>query len=276
MTFLSRRAVRAAVIIGWAVAALATPTLGAEAPTRYLALGDSLAWGDGASDPSETAYVPLLADYFAGEPHGGAKQSTNLAVRGETTASFLAGQLSGAMASIADPTTDTRVITLSVGGNDLLDLLNDPSDPCVADPGSPTCQFLVGSALAGVASRYPVILGSLAGALATDPDGARIQVLTLYNPFGGTGSPYEAAIDGALLGNDLKIDCARIQTDPFAAGLNDMVACTSLAFGATVVDSYPVIDDQALALTHIGDPGFNIHPNDAGYALIAKAHRLAP
>ena len=35
------------------------------------------------------------------------------------------------------------------------------------------------------------------------------------------------------------------------------------------------IGDNALALTHIGDPGFNIHPNDDGYAAIAKAHRRA-
>ena len=125
-----------------------------------------------------------------------------------------------------------------------------------------------------MADRLPVILFGLSQALAGDPGSALVYVMTLYNPFGGTGSPYEAAIDGALLGSDLRIDCGAIQTDPTAAGLNDIVACTSLAFGATVVDGYPVIGDRALELTHIGDPGFNIHPNDAGYALLAKAHRV--
>ena len=274
MFHLPSRPARTALIVAWVIAALASPARAAEAPTRYLALGDSLAWGDGASVPTETAYVPLLADYFAGVPHGGAKQSANLAVRGETTQSFIhGGQLGAAMASIVDPATDVRMITLAVGGNDLLDLLNDSTDPCVADPASPTCQFLVGSALAGVAERYPVILTGLATALAGDPGGGRLYVMTLYNPFGGTGSPYEAAVDVALLGKDLQIDCAAIQTDPAAAGLNDIVACISLAFGATVVDSYAAFGDRALELTHIGDPGFNIHPNDAGYALLAKAHR---
>ncbi len=276
LRFNGRRPVRIALIIAWVAAALARPVAAAEPATQYLALGDSLAWGDGASDPTETAYVPLLADYFAGVPHGNAKRHVNLAVRGETTASFIAAQLGGAMAAVGDPSTDTRMVTLSVGGNDLLDLLNDPTDPCLADPSSPTCQFLVGTALAGVAARYPVILGSLSAALADDPGDERVYVLTLYNPFGGTGNPLEDAVDVGLLGSDLRIDCAAIQTNPTAAGLNDIIACTSSAFGATVVDIYPVIGDDALLLTHIGDPVFNIHPNDQGYAVIAKAHRTAP
>jgi hypothetical protein len=217
--------------------------------------------------------VPLTADYVAGKPHGGAKQLTNLAIGGETTASFLAGQLNGALAAIADPTTDVRVVTLSVGGNDLLDLLNDPGDPCVADPGSETCQALVAGALQGVASRLPVIIGSINAALASDDGDERILVMTVYNAFGGTGSAFELPVDAALLGADVRIDCAALGTDPRNAGLNDVIACTAMALGATVVDSYAVIGDQALALTHIGDAGFNIHPNDDGYALIAKAHR---
>jgi lysophospholipase L1-like esterase len=271
----SRRSVRIALVLAWLAAAIAIPTRAAEAPTTYLALGDSLAWGDGASDPSTTAYAPLLADYFAGQPHGGAKNAVNLAVRGETTSSFLAGQVGAAMAHISDPSTDVRVVTLSIGGNDLLDLLNEPTDACVRESTSVMCQVLVATALGGVAERLPVILGSLAATLAGDPGGARIHVLTLYNPFGGTGSPFEAAVDAALLGSDMRIDCAALQTNPTAAGLNDILACTSMAFGATVVDSYPVIGDRALELTHIGDPGFNIHPNDAGYELIARAHRAS-
>lgn len=276
MSGMHRRAAVIALIAAAMGAAITMPVAAAQPATRYIGLGDSLAWGDGASVPSQTGYVGLLADYFAGRPHGGAKQAANLGVRGETTSSFIAGgQLGAAMAMIADPATDTRVITLSIAGNDLLDLLNDTADPCVADPTSPTCQFLFATALGGVANNMPVILGGISSALDTDPEGARIYVLTLYNPFGGTGSPFEAAVDGALLGSDGRIDCVAIGTDPTAAGLNDIVACTALAFGATVVDGHAVIGDRALALTHIGDPGFNIHPNDAGYEAIAKAHRRA-
>jgi hypothetical protein len=61
---------------------------------------------------------------------------------------------------------------------------------------------------------------------------------------------------------------------PANAGVDDLITCSSTFFGALAVDGYAAIGDNALALTHIGDPGFNIHPNDDGYAAIAKAHRL--
>ena len=252
---------------------LVAPASAVQKSTLYLALGDSLAWGDGASDPAATAYVPLMADYFAGKPHGNAKNMINLAVRGETTGSFLTGQINAAVSAILDPATDTRVVTLSIAGNDLLDLLNDPTDACVADPTGAECQGQVAAAFFGVATNLPIILGTLYGALAADEGPEQVYVLTVYNAFGGTGSPYEVPIDVALLGTDLTVDCSALG-NPVNTGLNDIVACTSAAFGFSVVDGYQVIGDNALALTHIGDPGFNIHPNDAGYAAIAKGHRI--
>lgn len=258
------------------LAAQSTPAAAVSGtPTLYLALGDSLAVGDGASVPAETGYVGLLSDYYMGSSHGDAKQSLNIAVGGETTGSFMAAQLNSAVAAILDPSTDVQVVTISIGGNDLLNLLNEPTDACVIDPGSTTCQTLLAAALGGVAANYPTLMGTLMWALDQDPGTERVFVLTLYNPFGGTGSVYEAPVDRALLGADLTVDCAAAQADPLDAGLNDIVACTSMAFGATVVDGYAAIGDNALTLTHIGDPGFNIHPNDAGYAAIAKAHRRA-
>jgi lysophospholipase L1-like esterase len=255
---------------------IATPVAAGSPSTVYVALGDSLAWGDGASDPASTSYTALLSDYFAAEPHGGAKQYLNLAVRGETTSSYLlAGQAAAAIAAISDPTTDTRTVTLSLGGNDLLDLLNEPTDPCVVNPVSATCQGLVASAMSTVAANYPAIMASLSTALGDDPGTEKVFVLTLYNPFGGTGSSFEGVVDVGLLGADLTIDCAANLSNPMLVGLNDLVACISAAFGAIVIDGYTVVGDNALALTHIGDPGFNIHPNDDGYAAIAKAHRGA-
>lgn len=252
----------------------AAPAAAHAQSTLYLALGDSLAVGDGASDPATTGYVGLMTDYYAGASHGNAKAAVNLAVGGETTESFMGEQMSSAVETIQDPSTDVTVVTISIGGNDLLNLLNEPTDPCVIDPSSAVCQAELALALGGVATSYPILMSTLVTALAQDPGVERIFVLTLYNPFGGTGSPYEVPIDYALLGSDLTVDCVADQSNQLAIGLNDIVACTSAAFGATVVDGYAVIGDDALALTHIGDPGFNIHPNDDGYEAIAKAHRL--
>ena len=52
--------------------------------TLYIALGDLLAWGDGASVPERNGYVPRLAGYFSGAKNGGADRLINLAVRGAT------------------------------------------------------------------------------------------------------------------------------------------------------------------------------------------------
>jgi lysophospholipase L1-like esterase len=265
--------IRGAVALVWTVSALAvgTPVAAASPATLYVSLGDSLAWGDGASVPSETGYTAVLADYFAGMPHGGARAWTNLAVRGETTASYLDGQVGAAFAVIADPATDTRVVTVSLGGNDVGALLNDASDACVQNPSSADCQALVVAALHGAAQRYPLILGAIDAALDGDAGDEQVYVMTVYNPFGGLGAPFEEAVDVVLLGTDLRIDCTA--ADPSAFGLNDIIACTALFFGMTVVDAHPVIGDDALTLTHIGEGTFDTHPNDEGHALLAKAHR---
>lgn len=263
------------VVVTLLVAQASPAAAASTTPTLYLALGDSLAVGDGASVPAETGYVGLMSDYYMGTAHGDAKQALNLGVGGETTSSFIDGQLNSAVAAILDPTTDVKVVTISIGGNDLLNLLNEPTDDCVIDPNSATCQAEVAAALSGVAADYRTLMGTLMWALNQDPGTERVFVLTLYNPFGGTGSVYEAPVDRALLGADLTVDCAAAGSNPLDAGLDDIIACTSAAFGAEVVDGYAAIGDNALTLTHIGDPGFNIHPNDAGYAAIAKAHRRA-
>jgi lysophospholipase L1-like esterase len=193
-----------------------------------------------------------------------------LAVRGENTGSFIStGQLAAAMTTIGDPSTDVAVVTLSIGGNDLGDLLGVP--PCATDPAGAACQAAVAGALGSVYANLGTIVGSLQAALAADPGSEKLFVITYWNIFGGTGSPFEVPIDFALLGSDLAIDCAANQLDPTRVGLNDLLACIGGALGAVVVDLYPVIGDDALAYTHIAEGDF--HPNDDGYALIAQAHR---
>ncbi len=252
---------------------LAVPAAARDAtPTVYLALGDSLAWGDGASVPTHTGYVPRLAGYFTGASHGGADELVNLAIRGETTASFEGQQLTDALAVI-NSDTDVRVITLSIGGNDLLDLINQETDDCVVNFPGAACQIAIQAAFAGVAANLPAILYQLHAALAADPGDEKVFVLTLYNPFGGTGFFLEQPVDIGLLGMDMTVDCAALG-NPVNIGLNDIVACTALGFGDIVVATYDLFDDNGLTLTHIGE-GFNIHPNDDGYALIAQAHRAA-
>jgi len=249
--------------------ALAAPVVAAmPTHTVYIAMGDSLAWGDGASVPDHTGYVPRLAGYFQGASHGGADQLINLGVGGATTGSLLSDQLPQALAIIGDPATDTRVVTISIGGNDMLDLINGPGDPCIAlGPTSPACQSLILAAMAGVATNMRQILWSLQAALAAEPGDAKVFVLLPYNAFSGTGNPLEPTIAQVERGADPRAGCGD-------TGLDDILACTAVSFGDVVVDSYPLFEGRTLQLTHMGE-GFNVHPNDAGYEVIAKAHRVA-
>ena len=255
--------------------ALALPGGAAGAAPRpafvYLALGDSLAAGVGA--PAGEGYVPRLAAFFAAPRHGNAGRLANLGVPGETSASLLApgGQLDRALALIADARTNVRVVTLDIGGNDILGLLG--REPCRSTPASAACQEAVRAALAAFAASYAQALAALTAALADDPGHESLLALTYYNPFSGTGSPYEPAADLALLGGDGVIDCVANAAASALVGLNDLIACLGAHYGATVVDVYPAFEGRGPALTNIlaGD----IHPNAAGYAAIAAAVRAA-
>ena len=241
---------------------------GAAAPASrlYVALGDSLAYGFGASDPARTAYVPLLFQHFSQPRTENVRILRNLSRPGETSDSLIAGgQLALAVAAIVELTTDTRVLTLDIGGNDLLFLTS--IEPCQSDPGGALCQALVAEQLRKFAINYSLILQTLTSALENDAGKETLLVMTYYNPFGGTGHLYEPFADRVLLGSDLVIDCSAPAGDP-RAGLNDLISCIGASSGAAVADVYPVFGDRALELTHIG--AGDIHPNDAGYATIAQ------
>jgi lysophospholipase L1-like esterase len=264
-------------------AALAQASPAASVPTpTYLALGDSYAAGYGTTDwtpPRSTrlGYVAHFAGFVRGAAHGGIDTTVNLAVPGESTATFFApgGQWAAAQAAIADPTMDVQVVTLTLGGNDLLYLLapGQPCDPRAGDP-SPACMLAVQTALQAFPTSYARVLTELTAALAAeDPAPERIIVTTYPNPFSGTpNAPFAQAVDLVLHGQDGAIDCAAL-ADPRNTGLDDVLACVGRQFGATVADTYPAFEGKGSALTHIDD--LDIHPTNAGYAQIATVVRAA-
>ncbi len=231
----------------------------------YLALGDSVAFGIGTSNIATGGYVRLFSEYLEDEED--IEALVNLSVPAETSGSMISsGQLAAAVATITDSDNDVEVVTLGIGGNDLLGLLGTP--PCGVDPAGAACQVTVAGALGSFAGNYTLIVGTLAAALEDDVD-ETLYVMTYYNPFSGTGSPFELPTEAALLGLDGSIDCAAAASNPANAGLNDLIACIGSAVGATVVDVQPAFDGDGLGLTHIGVG--DIHPNDTGHAVIAEA-----
>lgn len=237
--------------------------------TQYVALGDSFAQGIGSPVPEQTGFVAQVGKRYFHGAYEGSDEVLNLAAdQSDTTTGTLItdGQLASAVAAIVDPNTDTKLVTLTIGGNDLLRLLR--SGPCSFDPGGLACQGQVVAAITGAAANYPVILGTLVGAMDGEPGGTTIVVTTYYNPFDGTGTPFESAVEFALLGLDGVIDCTALG-NPNNAGLNDVIACTAGAMGVTVVDLHPLFEGQTFELTHIGVN--DVHPTNKGHRIIADA-----
>lgn len=230
----------------------------------YIALGDSVAAGSGASVPHSLGYVGLFNQFYQ-DHHPGQEGFADLSVSGETSATFLGNQMARTLETINDPNTDVQVVTLTLGVNDFLPLVK--TEPCTSDPGGVACQLSVATALTTFAGRYLIILAKLDLALSGDPGEGRILVTTYYNPFDGTGDPREDLVDTALLGSDEDVDCDAILEDPKNMGLNDVIACVGELVGAEIVDIYPLFNKTAPELTHIAEE--DIHPNNKGYQAIA-------
>jgi lysophospholipase L1-like esterase len=159
------------------------------------------------------------------------------------------------------------LVTLDIGGNDLLRLLR--TQECASDPAGLACRQLVAQALAEFEANYRLILSQLQAALAASSPDARLAVMTYFNPFSGTDAPYEAAGELALLGADGRLDCDAAGTDAAARGMNDIIGCVAEEHGAVAADVHPAFAGLGLELTHIGSD--DIHANDVGYRVIAEA-----
>ncbi len=244
----------------------------APSPTVYVALGDSLAAGTGSTVPAERGYAAHVWRWLQAEARERVDRVVNLAIGGETSDTLITGgQLDAALEAIRNPDTDVRIVSLDIGGNDLLGLLAD--GPCAVDPTGPACQAAVQIAQSQFAGTYEQVVSSLAGALAKARRPGRLVVATYYNPFSGTGSVYEAPTDVALLGSDGVLDCQANAVAPDRIGLNDVIACIAVAHGAVIADTYPAFAQRGADLTNILVQ--DVHPNDAGHVVFADVIRRA-
>lgn len=211
----------------------------------YLALGDSVSSGYGV--PAGRGFVDLYFDYLRDPGHAGVGELANLAVPGETSGSMLAtgGQMDRAIGRIGE-SSDTRVVTLSIGGND------GRFGQCPIGFADPPCPFK---------DNYTVILARLRDALAGDPGSETVQAMEYYNPATGTGTTVEGIYEYVLLGEDGRVDCSGSGR---AIGLNDQVRCIARDHAATSVDPHPTFKMGGQSLIADG-----VHPNEAGHGAIA-------
>lgn len=220
---------------GQATASDHTPT-----EVVYLALGDSIAAGVGASPAADRGYAALLADHLDAR-FGGPVRRVNLAVPGETTGSMLTGdQLARAVrAIVAARRTGVEIgaVTLTIGANDLL--------------RAGSTRGLRDAALATIRANLATILGDLHGAL-TSPGAAPAAALVVTGYYDPTESPRD--IDGS--------------DGWWLALLDATLAEQARAVGARWVDVAAAFGERTRELTWYPR---DIHPTDEGHAVIAEA-----
>jgi lysophospholipase L1-like esterase len=195
--------------------------------TRYLALGDSIAAGYGA--------IPVTQGYPYLLYRGGVFDSisntyfANTAVPGATSADVLNHQV-----PLAIEAFPPSVITLTVGGNDVLSILAG------ADPGT-------------VLSGFAANLGTIFATLRYELPDTDIYISNLYAIHDIPGIP-DALVDSVI------------------GGINNIIAGYAAAYNVPVADVFGEFDGQSgLLLIERHNAGLNVHPTNAGYRVIAQA-----
>ncbi len=237
----------------------ATPS---QSSPLYLALGDSLAAGVGASEPAQTGYVGLVFDALQTEPASpyGESELTllNLGDPGETTTSMLAsgGQMEKALAEIESRRDDSAagneiaVITIDIGANDFIPLILSDS-PCLPNPLAEACQQAAASALTTFRSNFADIMRRLRAAAGPEVE---IVAVGLYNPLSGSGGPFDAVGDAAIELFNRTVAEAAAEPD----------------IQARLADVFPLFQNRGSELTHIAEVPPDVHPNDGGHYLMAQ------
>lgn len=272
---MKKRAIALLLTLCLAVALLPTTALATEGAKTYLALGDSITTGYA---PGGTTVASPFADQVAAE-YG--YTLVNRAQDGETTASLLA-KLEAKEIDVSG----ADLVTISIGGNDLLQALYQTVAAVYAASGATgsveetLAQLMTGTvdetALLAMAAAFQNLAASEAVADAISDAGqnlgtilqhlkganptAQIILLNQYNPY----SHVEDAALKALVST----------VDTGVQALNTGLAAVAKAAGVTVADIYTpfaAAAENPCNANLAGASGFSIdiHPNQTGHDLIA-------
>ena len=225
----------------------------------YLALGDSLAAGF-QSQPSAAGggYANRLAVHMQAVDPG--IQLKNFAVPGETTTSFVGGQLAAAEAFLRANRGHVPLVTIDIGGNDV--------GGCA--PGNASC---LAAELAAIDRNVPMIVAGLTAAAGPE---TRFAMMTYYDPFleyWVTGPSGQTIAKQSLPTVDsLNATLVRDFGSRFvAADVAKAFSTDDIADIVSTPNHGMVPEDVAVICRLTGgcDHGFDLHANSLGHQLIA-------
>lgn len=205
-----------------------------EASRAYIALGDSIAVGVGSSLPDRRGY-PALVQELMETSVGGAVPLVNLAVPGETAATFLAdGQFAAfteQVANFAEAGVPIEVVTVTLGGNELL--AQESEDTTARQQGLDEFRLSLDQSVTQIRD--------------TAGNGAAIILTTYYDLSEG--------------------DPAMPSTDAWwIEQFNSAIRQTAEREGAAIADLNELFQGRISELTH---HPYDVHPNNQGYRAIA-------
>ena len=264
----------ALVVVGAAARSLADPGPAAAAttpkPLYYLALGDSMAAGTGAST-TNNRYVNVLYQHELSRFP--TLQLVNLACGGATTTSMINGpgcsyasgtQLGDAEAFLRAHPKQVAFVTMDIGANNV--------DGCQS--GNTISATCAQNGLNRITAELPQILSGLQTAY----PGVAVYGMTYYDPFlgewlTGAGGQTVAQQSEALV-VVLNALLTQLDTAGTAATADPATLFQTTDFAPTgkylgVTEPQNVAD--ACNWTLFCSGGGNIHPNDTGHALVAQS-----
>ena len=186
-----------AVLALLALAPLAAPEgAAAKVAPAYLALGDSHAFGVGATNPAAEGYVALTADTLRdGAFAGTGLELVNLSEPDATGTDLVApgGQLERALEEITtrefegEPGDTIAIITIDIGSSDL-SALSEPDSPCYEAASSGPCRNALSAMLGALQANLTLVLRELRAAAPA----ADLYVVDVFHPYLETGDPQKA------------------------------------------------------------------------------------
>lgn len=223
----------------------------------YLALGDSVTFGIGVPQPQRNGFPARVADRLR-DSEAPIGETRVFAVPGETASGFLARRLDDVLVAIRELGPRVELVTIGLGANELLRARR--TSECETDPPGAACTAVVEAAVTEAAEALDAVVSAVQEALGAAGSDARILVLAYYNP------DVEPIAASAVVGVDGLVGCLDSEPDP---GLNDRIACVAAERAVGLVDLYAAFLGREAELTRIG--AGDVHPNDAGYDVIADA-----